>query len=83
MRHGGIVSQIVDRCHVGQSYLRVCRYVVSRLRPGAFAAMPRSQRLALLRQAIDEHRENREQYTFVMRGCRRGLKPMGLLTVKG
>lgn len=68
MRHGGVISQIVGRCHVCQSYLRVCRYVVSRPRPGAFSKTPRKQRIALLRQAIDEHRENRETYRSVMRG---------------
>lgn len=67
---GGIVRQIVNRCHVGESNRYVIRYVVSRLRNKyqTFAALPKEQRRSLMLQAIKAHGENRGLYRDVMRG---------------
>jgi hypothetical protein len=61
---------IVDRCHVGQDYGSVRRYVVSRLRHGyrTFKALPRAQRRAILREIHRTHRDNRRLYMSVMGG---------------
>ena len=65
-----IIRQIVGRCHVADSNLRVIRYVVSRLRDGkrTFLAMSREKKRALLGQTIACHAENRELYGWVMSG---------------
>jgi hypothetical protein len=64
-----VVAQIINRdCHVGSSYPKVIRHVVSKLRhgPKAFRAMPKDDRRLLMRQCIQQHRENRELYQAVM-----------------
>lgn len=65
-----IVRQIINRdCHVGWSNRMVIRHVVSKLRHGlkTFRAMPRAERKALMRQCVQQHRENWELYVAVMR----------------
>ncbi len=64
-----IVARIINRdCHVGSSYRSVIRHVVSKLRHGqeTFRAMPREDRRMLMRQCIQQHRENRKLYQEVM-----------------
>lgn len=65
-----MVSQIVGRCHVGDSYLQVIRYAVSRFRDGrrAFLGMSRPDRRRFLEEVVAAHRENRDLYSHVMRG---------------
>lgn len=64
-----IVKQIIDRdCHVGISNRAVIRHVISKLRHGyqTFRQMPAEDRKELLRQCVERHRENREEYVAVM-----------------
>jgi hypothetical protein len=64
-----ILRQIIDRdCHVSESNRYVIRHVISKLRNGwqTFRKMPRSDRRFLMRQCIQQHRENRELYVAVM-----------------
>ena len=61
-----MIRMIVDRCHVGESNLSVIRYVVSRLKPGAWRRMEKSQRRYLVAECVKAHAENRELYGFVM-----------------
>ncbi len=64
-----IVKQIIDRdCHVGISDRAVIRHVISKLRYGyqTFREMPTENRKELLRQCVERHRENREEYIAVM-----------------
>lgn len=65
-----IVSQIVGRCHVGQSNRAVLRYFVSRLRHGyrTWAALPRMEHRQWMRWVFREHKANRELYRAVMTG---------------
>lgn len=66
-----IVRQIIDRdCHVSWSDRRVIQHVISKLRDGfaTFRAMPRNDRRQLLRQCVERHRHNREEYAAVMGG---------------
>ena len=69
MRHP-IVSQIVARCHVGQSNRAIIRYFVSRLRHGyaTWRTLTREQRKDWTRQVIAEHTENRGLYRAVVSG---------------
>lgn len=64
LKPDAMIRQIVKRCHVGDSNLRVCRYVRSRLRPGAYASMSQARRLELCAMVINQHRENRELYSL-------------------
>lgn len=64
-----IVAQIINRdCHVGTSYRSVIRHVISKLRHGrkTFRSMPKENRRMLMRECIQQHRENRELYRAVM-----------------
>lgn len=64
-----IVRQIINRdCHVGSSSRCVIRHVVSKLRNGfeTFRTMPKEERKVLMRQCVQQHRENRELYQAVM-----------------
>ena len=64
-----IVRQIIDRdCHVGCSNRHVIHHVISKLRDGwrTFRTMPHDDRRRLMRQCIQQHRENRELYVAVM-----------------
>jgi hypothetical protein len=67
-----IIRQIVDRCHVGDSYTEVIHYVISRMANGyqTFAALPRKRRRDLLKAIVKCHKDNRKLYSFVMRGVR-------------
>lgn len=64
-----IVKQIIDRdCHVGVSHRAVIRHVISKLRHGyqTFREISAEDRKELLRQCVERHRENREEYIAVM-----------------
>ena len=65
-----MVRQIVGRCHVGNDYGTVRRYVVSRFNRGyhGFRALDRKTRRAMLRDITRAHSENRDLYRFVMGG---------------
>lgn len=65
-----MIRQIVGRCHVGDSYLSVIRYVINRMAEGyrTFHAQPKAWRKELLREIVTVHRENRELYRAVMTG---------------
>lgn len=63
-----MISMIVGRCHVGESNRQVIRYLKSRFRKGAWRKMSRDQRKAIMREAIECHRANRELYVAVMTG---------------
>lgn len=65
-----IVHQIVDRCHVGETPRAVIRTVIGRVRGGyrTWHALPRSERRAILKAAVDRHRQNQRLYRLVMSG---------------
>lgn len=64
------VSMIVGRRSVGEDYLSVVRYVLSRLKGGrrAFLASDKESRRELLSHIIKTHRRNRNVYTQVTGG---------------
>lgn len=63
-----MIDQIVGRCHVGESYVSVIKYVVSRFRAGEWRKLTRKERRRIMRRAMRIHRRNRELYASVMRG---------------
>ena len=64
-----IISNLVGERHVGESNLKVIRYVLSRLfRRGLWSIQPKWKRREILRQIIDQHQTNRALYRRVMRG---------------
>lgn len=63
-----MISQIVGRCHVSDSNLKVIRYFLSRLKKGAWRKTDKATRKQILRQIIETHRENKELYLAVMTG---------------
>ena len=65
-----IIRNIVGRCHVGDTNREVIRYVISRMKHGyqTFKTLPREQRKDFLRQIVQDHKDNRELYSYVMRG---------------
>ena len=65
-----IVRQIVGRCHVGEDYLSVVRYVLSKLKGGrtAFFTVPRDERRYIIGSTLACHAENRNTYSAVMGG---------------
>lgn len=63
-----MISMIVGRCHVGKSYVAVIKYVVSRMKKGAWRKLPRGERKRIMREIIRCHRANRKLYHAVMTG---------------
>lgn len=65
-----IVSQIVGRCHVGQSNRVVLRYFVSRLKRKyqTWTSLSRADRRRWMQWVFSEHKANRELYRAVQRG---------------
>lgn len=59
-----MIAMIVGRCHVGDSYLKVLRYVISRTKAGAFAKLPRKERRKLIREVFKQHKANRDLFNF-------------------
>jgi len=65
-----MIPIIVGRCHVGYSNRKVIRYVISCMRKKykTWAAMPKANRKAIMREIIRCHAENRNLYHAVMTG---------------
>jgi len=65
-----MIRMLVGRRHVGESYLSVLRYVLSRLigKRKAFLKLSRTQRHKLVREVFRAHRANRAVYVRVMGG---------------
>lgn len=59
------VSFIVGRMHVGASDTEVVREIARRAKR---SKLPKAERKALYRQALEEHHANRQMYDHVMRG---------------
>ena len=64
-----MIGAIVSRCHVASSNRKVLRYVISRMKPGAWRGLSRELRREVMREVFGEHRLNREQYVGVMSGA--------------
>ena len=65
-----MIKRIVGRCHVGESYESVIRYVISRLK-GGFEGYRRAtlpQKVDLVKQVMYHHSQNRRLYARVMGG---------------
>lgn len=63
------VTVIVDRCHVGDSYRNVMRYLVSRLmhKERSYREMPKKDRRTLWNMVCKQHDKNRnvfKRYNF-------------------
>lgn len=67
---GDMIRMLVGRRHVGESNLRVVRYVLSRLAGGrrSFFKLARRQRRKLIKDIVREHAHNRRIYVQVMGG---------------
>tara|TARA_R110000824_G_scaffold44703_23_gene129917 strand:- start:882 stop:1088 length:207 start_codon:yes stop_codon:yes gene_type:complete len=65
-----IIANIVGRRHVAESFPRVLRHVVSKLRGGirSFRKMPRARRREIIKCVVDAHDANRYVYRHVMSG---------------
>lgn len=65
-----IIRQIVGRCHVGDGYLNVLRYTISRLKDDmeSYRSMSRHDRREFVRLVFDCHQQNRGLYCYVMSG---------------
>jgi len=64
----GIIAQIVGRCHVGDSYLTVCREVYKSLKPKARKSKAlRVARKQAYAEAIKVHNANRKLYHYIMK----------------
>lgn len=61
-----MISLIVGRCHVGDSYLSVLRYVISRMagKRETWAKLPRKDRRKLMRQIFKTHKANRDLFNY-------------------
>lgn len=57
-----MISNIVSRCHVSDSHREVLEYVISRLKKGAWAKMPLSQKVKFARMCKEAHDANRELF---------------------
>jgi len=67
--HNLLICQIVDRRHVGDSPLSIVRYVLSRMKKGAWKKTPKPDRREIIRHSIEHHiRCNRGLYNFVVMG---------------
>lgn len=72
----GILKLMVDRMHVGQSYLAVVRYVVcDKMTMAKFRQVPRPLRRGLIKFVIEQHKANRRLYADVM-----GVKFSGVIS---
>ena len=68
-RPSPIVAQVVNRLHVGTPPRDVIAYVRSRLSDEGRSPARRDARKEIYRQALEQHRINREDYAWVMAGC--------------
>lgn len=64
------VSHILGRVHVSERLPDVLRYVISKLRAGAWQELDRKRKRLLIGQVCRQHLENRGQYLDVMSGFR-------------
>ena len=53
---------MVGRCHVSESNLSVIRYVLSRMKKGAFRKAPKADRREILEDIIKHHQENQNLF---------------------
>lgn len=62
-----IITMIVDRCHLDDTFRQVIRSVVGSMREGhkTFRSLPKPDRRRLMEQAITRHRQNRFTYRMV------------------
>jgi hypothetical protein len=63
-----MIRSIVGQCHVGWSNRRVIREIRSRMKRGAWKALPRETCRRIMRDAIRCHDTNRGLYAHVMSG---------------
>jgi hypothetical protein len=63
-----MIARIVGRCHVGESFHAVARYLVSRMNRDAWRKLPRATKREVLASALRAHRENGDLYHAVMTG---------------
>lgn len=65
-----IVKQIVDRCHIAESYSKVLRYMIGCMQGGknCWRLLDRKTRRRIIADMIKVHDENRKLFNFVMRG---------------
>ena len=63
-----IVRQIVDRCHVADSFRKVLRYMISRMQGGAWKACSKKVKRALWKDMVKAHENNQKLYNFVTKG---------------
>ena len=63
-----MIRQIVGRCHVGDSDLKVIRYFLTCLKKGAWRQVPKNIRKDTLREVLRTHHENQGLYYSVMTG---------------
>lgn len=65
-----MIRYLVGHCHVGESNLRVVRYVISRMigKRRAFLKLSRGQRRKMIREIVRTHAANRRIYAQVMGG---------------
>jgi len=61
-----MIRWLVGQVRVSASSVEVCRYVIRRMKPGVFAALPRTERRDILSAIICEHQKNRAFYEEVM-----------------
>ena len=62
------LRRMVDRAHVGDSLVQVCRQVRQGFRQGAMAAFPPAVRRAVWLVVANQHAENCELYRRVILG---------------
>lgn len=65
---GHHIRRMADRCHVGQSFMSVCRSVRAGFRRGAMRNQQPSVRRAIWHIVITQHIENRDLYRRVVSG---------------
>lgn len=67
-----MIKRIVDRCHVHESYETVIRYVISKMELGfvTYRTMNTKDKALVIETIMDAHKQNREQYYFVMGGLK-------------
>ncbi len=63
-----MIAMLVGRCHVGDTNREVLSYVVSCLKKGSWEALPSLTRRSVIRECLNEHKENRKLYRAVMTG---------------
>lgn len=67
-----MIKRMVDRCHIGDSYETVIRYVISRMvnKFETYRAMSTKDKAMVIEAIIDGHKQNREEYAWIMGGLK-------------